>query len=204
MFIKFIDVFFICLLIFCMVGCGGDTEDRVNTEIGGPPTEYVEWHTISQPERNQRIINRAIKDLNFDVDLSCKEWVREVVKDASNGHVIIPSNIGSGDRWTTDTEHLYGWGAAYHSSTYIMSSHPGSIVQIQWKDNNNIKQGLNIHTAIVLDVSLTHVTFIESNYDGTPEVADDPKNSPEFVKIRRETPEDFHQRVKSFTIYYVL
>ena len=189
---------FAVLLIFSVVGCGGDSDD---SERGGAAIDSEEWDTLSQHEKNQKILERAIVDLNVDVRLSCKNWIRKVVTDASNGYVTMPRNNERGDGWQEDsTGRISGWGAAFYSSTHILTAFPGAIVQMQWKEEfGSSEPDYKRHTAIVLYVSGSHVIFIESNYDNTPRVED----GPTFVKIRSESAEEFHKKVESFTIYYI-
>lgn len=186
---------FAVLLIFFVVGCGE------SSERGGAAIGSEEWDTLSQHEKNQKILERAIVDLDVDVELSCKNWIHKVVTDASNGRVVIPQNNESGDGWKEDpTGRISGWGAAFHSSTYILTAFPGAIVQMQWEDGvGSSNPDYNRHTAIVLYVSGSHIIFIESNYDDTPKVED----GPEYVKIRSQSAVEFHKKVKSFTIYYI-
>ena len=186
---------FTMLLIFFVIGCGEDSER------GGAAIGSETWDTLSQHEKNQKILERAILDLDVDVRESCKEWIRTVIKDASNGQVVIRSNNESGDGWEEDpTGRVYGWGAAFNSSTYILTATPGAIVQMQWKKGfGSSDPDYKMHTAIVLYVSNPYVVFIESNYDNTPKVED----GPTYVKIRSESAEEFHRKVKSFTIYYI-
>lgn len=51
------------------------------------------WHDWSQYSRNQAILDRAYEDDGYYVGVSCKEWARDVVYDASSGAVIIPSTV---------------------------------------------------------------------------------------------------------------
>lgn len=190
---------FAVLLIFSIVGCGGDSDD---SETGGAPGIIGSggWDILSQHGKNQKILEAAIADLNIDVKLSCKNWIHKVVRNASNGYVTIPENNESGDGWQEDQAgRISGWGAAFDSSIHILTAFPGAIVQMQWKDNPRVPDGYNMHTAIVLYVSGPYVVFIESNYDDTPKVED----GPEYVKIRAVSAEEFHKKVKSFTIYRI-
>ena len=147
-----------------------------------------DWHDMSQSERNDAILDRADDDLSDEVGESCKEWVRTVIEDASNGHVIIPPNNNSGDSWELD-EHVFGF------CTSILNAKPGEIVQMRWKDNPDVPEDFNIHTAIVYSVSGSGVRFIESNYDTTPG-----PEGPEYVTKRYVSEDDFNKQVKSFTI----
>ena len=186
---------FAVLLISCMVGCSE------NSERGGAAIGSGGWDLLTQHGKNQKILERAVLDLNVDVELSCKNWIHRVVTDASNGEVVLPQNNESGDGWNEDaTGRVWGQGAAFQNSAYILTATPGAIVQMQWKDEvASSLPGYGMHTAIVLYVFSSYVIFIESNYDNTPRVED----GPEYVKIRGESAAEFHKRVESFTIYYI-
>lgn len=57
-----------------------------------PNLVYAGWHEWSQNARNEAILNAAYKDLNKKVNVSCKVWVQNVVKNASNGAVAVPQS----------------------------------------------------------------------------------------------------------------
>lgn len=200
---RILFLLFASLLMCSIVGCGQDPEVGSGA-IASAPLRSGEWDTLSQHDKNQKILETALVDLDVDVRLSCKNWIHKVVKDATNESVVIPQNNENGDGWNEDTTgRLYGWGAAFKSSTSIMTATPGAIVQMQWKDGEGAPYPHNRHTAIVLSVSdphvVPHVVFIESNYDTTPKVED----GPTYVRIRCEPATEFHRKVESFTIYYI-
>lgn len=197
LFEKYTAVFAV-LLIFFVVGCGGDSED---SEVGGAAIGSGGWDLLTPHGKNQKILERAIVDLDADVRLSCKNWIHRVVTDASNGHVVLPKNNENGDGWNDDpTGRLSGSGAAFDTAAYIRTATPGAIVQIQWKDGfGSSLPGYGRHTAIVLSVFGSYIVFIESNFDDTPRVED----GPTYVKIRVQSVEEFQNSVESFTIYYI-
>ena len=137
------------------------------------------WHSWSQSTRNQAIVDETYQYNNTYVGESCKEWARTVLYGASNGAVTIPSTAAA----------LYYW---YSSSNVVGRSglieyaQPGEVVQM--KLNSGIE-----HTAIVLAVSPSGVTFIESNWGGD-----------EYVHVRYVTFTNFYNQVDQFTIYYIL
>lgn len=143
------------------------------------------WHDWTQQQRNQAIVNRAYDDNNAWVGESCKEWVRTVVYDASSGAVTIPS---------THPDLYYWYSHAYvvGRSGLIQYAQPGEIVQMK------LTSGYP-HTAIVVSVSAYGVTFIESNWDATPEDETDA-----YVHTRYVTFADFYNQVDNYSIMYIL
>ncbi|MFH1565061.1 MAG: hypothetical protein ABIC82_04405 [bacterium] len=128
-----------------------------------PNSAYAGWHEWSQRARNEAILNAAYKDINKTlyktvngkkVGVSCKVWVQDVVKNASNGAAVVPA--------TTDTFPYYYWKPSkdvLSRSGRIESAVSGEIVQMYTT--------YGLHTAIVYDISKSGVTFIECNW-GTP------------------------------------
>lgn len=182
-----------------VMGCGGgedDIEDDIS-EAGSSP--WIDsWHAMEQYQRNHRIIEVALDDYGDNVGESCKEWVRDVIEEATGGHVKVPSNTPAGDGWGPDPEdHIIRY--RYNVEPAILNTTPGDIVQMQWKAglfSNDPKN--NIHTAIVLSVFQNGVIFIESNYDNTPEDVSDA-----VVSIRFQSEDEFNQRVQAFSVYSV-
>lgn len=194
------------LLIFFVVGCGGDDDEQSEQgsdfesfETGGPP-RIGEWDNLTQLEKNRKILTRAIDDLEFNIKLSCKVWIQHVVRDATDGYMLPLNDEVNGDRWIKDEHNrVFGLGAGFNSSTDIRRADPGAIVQIQWKKGRfSNEHKYNRHTAIVLYVSDKHIIFIESNYDDTPADVDDA-----YVRVRATTANEFYSDVESFTVYYV-
>jgi hypothetical protein len=137
------------------------------------------WHSWSQYIRNQAIIDQTYQYNNTYVGLNCKLWVRKVVKDASGGLVTIPSTSSNLYTWIPDNN-------VVGRSGLLQYAQPGEIVQML------LKSGIE-HTAIVLAVAPTGVTFIESNWNGD-----------EVVHTRFVTFTKFKEQVRSFSIYYIL
>ena len=76
---------FALLMMFFVVGCGEDNDsETMATEIigndHGGQSETKDWNELSHSQRNQRIIDEAIGDLDQIVGLSCKRWIQEIVK----------------------------------------------------------------------------------------------------------------------------
>lgn len=139
---------------------------------------YASWHSWSQAVRNQAIVDETYQDNNTYVGESCKEWARTVVYNASSGSVTIPSTASALYYWNTNSN-------VVGRSGLVQYAQPGEIVQM--KLNSGIE-----HTAIVLAVSPSGVTFIESNWGGD-----------EYVHTRYVTFTNFYNQVNKFTIYYI-
>lgn len=198
---KILTPIFTLLLMLLVIGCGndeGDVEESMN-ETGASPVTGS-WHALEQSERNHRILQGALDYYGDNVGLSCKEWVRDVIEEASNGDVIIPSNNGSGDGWQIDPS---GGGdvilSHQNSSPALLNTTPGAIVQMQWKAGlYSNDSNYNIHTAIVLHVLSDGVIFVESNYDSTPR-----NESDAIVSIRFQSEQDFAEKVQAYSVYYI-
>lgn len=186
---------FAVVLIFAVVGCG-DGEDETY-ETGSSPL-ILSWHALEQSERNQKILRRALDDYGDNVGESCKEWVRDVIEEATGRHVVIRSNNESGDSWEPDPEgHVIRY--RHNTKPALLNTTPGDIVQMQWRagfGSSNPKS--KMHTAIVLSVFLNGVLFIESNYDDTPEDVSDA-----VVGIRFVSEEEFQEQVQAFSVYSI-
>jgi len=117
------------------------------------------WHGLSQGERNIRIMVCAMGDLGDNVNLECKEWVRDVVRRASGGKVIIPST----------KPNQYQWYSHPHVQSYSRGCPPpgvapGRVIQMVWHNQSN--SNVSPHTAIVTNVTNTGMTWVESNWSG--------------------------------------
>lgn len=153
--------------------------------ITGATKAMAGWHDWTQQQRNQAIVDRAYEDNNDWVGVSCKEWVRTVVYDASIGTITIPATHPDLYYWYP---HTYVVGR----SALIQYAQPGEIVQMK------LNSGYP-HTAIVVSVSAYGITFIESNWDNTPE-----NYSDAYVHTRYVTFTDFYNQVENYTIMYIL
>ena len=197
---------FILLLIFFVVGCGGDSgnEKTANGDVGGISTNK-DWNELSQTERNQRIIDEALGDFRKNVGVSCKVWVQNVVRNASDGNVGIPLNNEDGSGWRTDPNGTtFGDGKValfrQNQNPILLNISPGAIIQIKWKEGfASDDPKYNIHTAIILHVlEDIGAIFIESNYDT-------PKNEADAsVGIRFVSEKEFEKQVEAYSIYYVV
>ena len=152
-----------------------------------PQPVDLEWHELTQTQRNRKIIDRAYEDLKVEVGRSCKEWVYDVVLSASGGKVKLPWNDPDAkDRWL-DSEFTEG------RTTSITTAKPGEIVQIRWK--KGIGDPHNLHTLIVVSVGPNDITFIDSNWHGDEMVDDQTRSISIF--------EGDNAWAKSFTIYTI-
>lgn len=141
------------------------------------------WHDLSQSQRNQAIVDRAVQDNNVCVGQSCKEWVRTVVYSASGGAVTIPSTVDPPGCW-------WNYGSYVASgSTRIEWVSPGEIIQMR------LRSGI-VHTSIVVSMSPYGVTLIESNWSYI--------FHPNCVYLRYVSFTDFNNQVECFTINYIL
>lgn len=196
---KILTPIFTLLLMLLVIGCGndeGDVEESMN-ETGSSPL-IENWDALEQDERNRTILKVALNDYGENVGLSCKEWVRDVIEEATNGYVVIPRNTEAGDGWYADpTEHVKR--QRYTQTPAFRNIRPGNIVQMQWKAGvGSSDDAYNMHTAIVLAVFENGVIFIESNYDTTPKIESDAKVGIRFVLER-----EFEDDVEAFTVYSI-
>lgn len=160
-----------------------------STLADSPWSSTDPWHDLTQSERNKEIVNTAIQDLNINVQLSCKEWVRAIVYEASNEHFSIPPNSPTLYTWQDDPT-----GQAVGMSIPIKNVVPGQILQML------LKSGWE-HTAIVLKRTSTTVTLIESNFDSTPS-----NNNDAVVKTRTLTFQQFYSSLKNsgaYSVYFI-
>lgn len=144
------------------------------------------WHGYSQSTRNNRIINRGDNDIGDDVGMQCKEWVREVVKDASNNVVTLPSTKSNGYQWNSSSNVE----AIPQPSPATMAG-PGCIIQMKWTNQNGSS---NPHTAIVLSRNSSGMTWLDCNWHGD-----------EVVRTHFVSYSAFYAAVDGYkyTLYYV-
>jgi hypothetical protein len=158
--------------------------------IATPPTSAfaytaAQWHGWQQWIRNQAIVDRTYQDLNRNVGLNCKEWVRKVIRDASMGDVVIPQTLPNENGWYW-ASHRYVVGR----STTINYVRPGDILQMNWRLNSG---ATTPHTAIVLSVGTTGFTVVESNWSAT-----------NTVGTRYITFSEWRSKVPLWSVYSIL
>jgi len=154
-----------------------------------PKPKPKTWHELTQSQRNDRIIVRAVKDARTDVRRNCKEWVDDVVWAASGNLVDIPSTASN----------LYSWlpsADVGQRSRRIRYAEPGDIIQMLMRQRGG---GWIEHTAIVYAVytgpglPYEGMTFVESNYGGDL-----------HVQYRHISFVGFLDQVQNYSIYYIL
>lgn len=100
---------------------------------------------------NQRILDRAYRDINRDVGVQCKPWVRNVVRDAVGVYIPPTANGSIGWYWNYSPDVVSWCGRVEYAS-------PGQILQMwlgAWKP----------HTAIIVGMSPSGMYWIDSNWD---------------------------------------
>ena len=145
----------------------------------------IGWHGLSQSQRNSRIINRADNDIGDYTGQSCKEWVRDVVEDASDGLVTIPSTRSNNYQW-----YSHPYVAPCLHPFPINWVQPGQIIQMRWTNNNGTTTP---HTAIVLSKTSSSMTWLDCNWQGD-----------EVVRTHSMTFNYFNNHVGSYyTVYEI-
>lgn len=125
----------------------------------------VGWHGLSQSQRDSRILIEArTYSPGTRTNLSCKEWVRKVVRDASQNVVTIPSTRSNNYQWESSND-VYGYRA---TSCPPAGIDPGRIIQMVWRNRSNGRE--SPHTAIISSVTSTGMYWLDSNLDGDTRV----------------------------------
>ena len=153
-----------------------------------PWSSSLPWHLKTQFARNVAITSVASGYIGQWTGKSCKNWVRDTIISASGSHVVIPPNL--------DAPYDYMW--QYDSSGHTSGTNmpianvlPGYVVQM------HLTSGWP-HTAIVLGVTSSTITFIESNWDSTPGI-----DSDAYVRTRSITHAQFYSGVTSYSVYVI-
>jgi hypothetical protein len=144
------------------------------------------WHDLSQSERNQRILSDGHEDLNDDVGVSCKIWVRNIVREASGNLVTIPSTKSNGYQWYSHPD-VY----AVPQPSPVEWVTPGCIIQMKWRNQNGTTYP---HTAIVVSKNSSGMTWIDSNWNGD-----------QVVRTHFVSYSQFYTAVQGYryTLYYI-
>jgi hypothetical protein len=143
------------------------------------------WHALSQSSRNSKILNKGLGEVGDTTGLQCKEWVREIVKDASLNTVTIPSTKPNMYQWYPhpDVDGI-------PQPSPITWAAPGSIIQMKWTTPNG---NVTPHTAIVKSHTSSGMYWVDCNWNF------DTKVIVHFVAYST-----FADRVgSSYTIYYI-
>ena len=143
------------------------------------------WHRLTQADRNQRIINTAYQDIGRKLG-ECKPWIRDVVRHASQDHVIIPSTVSPPNDWYWNSDpynHAIGFSARLEDIPV------GNIIQMRLKNGTP-------HTAIVAARTRDGVKFLESN-----------RFNDITVRLQPITYKQFYDGLgpaRLFSVYYIL
>ena len=111
------------------------------------------WHSYSQSQRNQLIVNRAYAQNGQFTGQSCKEWVRTVVYSASGQAVWLPSTVPNNYQWYPSSD-VYT--VPYCPSIY--SAGPGAVIQM-------VSTSGTPHTAIVTSTTGSGMNWIDCNWN---------------------------------------
>lgn len=169
-------------LVISLYGCQKVDEPNDNQK-NVRQLKLSDWHNRSQNERNQAIILRAYQDNGNYVAQNCKQWANTVVLSASESCMSLPTTAAPPNDWYWNANQF-----VEGRSGLIEYAKPGEIVQMKLTSGGP-------HTAIIYNLTSTHVTFIESNWC-TP-----PCN---IVNTRTLTFSTFYGQVSNYTIYRIL
>lgn len=140
------------LAVALLVGCReGSTDPPQPTRSQGESLDTW-WSSRTQAQRNQAIVDRALQQLGQVTGLQCKEWVRVVVSDASQGEVTIPPNRTNGWQW-----HSHPRVRLVAQNVCPANLQPGHILQVRQTS------GLP-HTAIVRSVGYDGMVWVDANW----------------------------------------
>ncbi len=151
----------------------------------GFATDSDWWHGLSQSSRDSIILSKALSHVGENTGLQCKEWVRDVVKEASQNSVTIPATKPNKYQWYS---HPYVYGIPQPSP--VTWATPGSIIQMKWvAPNGNVTP----HTAIVKSHTSSGMNWIDCNWDSDTK-----------VKVHFVSYSSFANAVgSSYTIYFI-
>lgn len=143
---------------------GGDSRDSVGPGVHKPgvapewATQYDrdKWRSYSQAERNMLILYKAYGYNGQYGYCNCKEWVRKIVLEASNGVVNIPATLPDASGWYFGSSpYLIGMSGG------IRGAGQGTLVQLNWRFNDG---STSPHTMIVSGRTTDGVSVIEANW----------------------------------------
>lgn len=185
---RLLSIIFLMLLINLFTACEQVSSPMAPTSSDDEitPLTLASWHNKTQAQRNQAIRARAYQQNNQLVGLSCKNWVKAVVLAASTDITLPPTCPSPNDYYWQAHQYVVG------RSGLIQYAQPGEIVQMRLS-------GGGPHTAIVYAISASSVTFIESNWDNTPN-----DNSDAYARMRTVSFTTFYNQVSQYTIMYIL
>jgi hypothetical protein len=174
------------------------------------------WHSMTQAERNQSLVERATKDIGKNTRMLCGKWVEKIVLDVSRSyytpvHISFGQRYPNANRYDTSTNIVR---VTENGNFPIEKAQAGWIVWYRTKEGEsrvinkrNIKVGgvpnnqteITTHVMIIKSVSKTGIEVIDCNCVATTTVGT-------YSLSFRE----FYDRVmtvdgkKEYYLYYVL
>jgi hypothetical protein len=144
----------------------------------------VWWeNSLNQTQRNQAIISAAWPYIG-GYGGQCKTWVQDVVKAASQNHVMLPPNNPAPNDYYWQYDYQYHAVGMSMSIEYVK---PGYIIQMKLRDGGP-------HTAIVYACGGS-LALIESNWLKY--------TNPLTVHVRTIDFSTFRSQVSAYAVYYV-
>lgn len=147
---RLVAVLLVALLIGCQADRAGPTGPAEQRHRSG--TLDTPWASLSQAQRNAAVISRGLAQLGQVTGQSCKEWVRTVVRDASDGAVIVPATRPNGWQWY-GSPHV----RLVAQNVCPASLQPGHIVQL-------VRPSGLPHTAIVHSFGPWGMRWLDANW----------------------------------------
>jgi hypothetical protein len=142
------------LLALIVAGCYESLSD-LESGSGNRSSPYsldTWWSSLTQQQRNQAVVSRAVQQVGQVTGQQCKEWVRSVVSGASSGSVLLPPNQSNGWQWHTSAHvRLLGHNVCPANLA------PGHVVQM-------VQASGLPHTAIVQSVGYSGMTWLDANW----------------------------------------
>lgn len=129
--------------------------------------QATSWHSMTQSQRNEAIISRAIQDNGKNTGMQCKVWVQNVVYSASSaysalgGPVSLPQNQPDPNmyKWYPGQ---YVFCVTQNMCVPIENAQRGWIVQMYFKTLSN--GHISPHTMIIEKMYPTSMDVIDCNF----------------------------------------
>ena len=139
-----------------MLSC--QKEESAEMKMTVKEKRSLDWHSLSQSQKDDEIMNTAFADYGLYVGIQCKPWVQRVVNTATSGHVTVPLTQSNQYQWYDDQSgHIVG------RSTLIENVQRADIIQMYLYING----GWTPHTAIVVYKDSSGMMWIDSNWVAT-------------------------------------
>lgn len=157
---------FLCIL--GLFGCGDVDEEylddsyseEADLEVGeyaATAQQIAWWQGLTQQQRNQAIVNQAVRQVNVNVGQNCKVWVQQtVVPRASQTVATVPATCPNATGWF-----WCAGGNAVRLAQDIRNAPVGAIVQMRVRYANGT---YGPHTAIIESKTADGINWIESNW----------------------------------------